>query len=333
MRDMTVTMAHGAGGKATGELIKNVFLKNLDNDILLKMEDSALVPGSDRIAVTTDSFVVDPIEYDGGDIGRLSVCGTVNDLLVSGAVPRYLTCGFIIEEGMETELLNRIVSSMADTAKEAGVKIVAGDTKVVEGNGGLIINTSGVGFVPEGRNVSSKNIRTGDRLIISGSLGQHHTAILKKRMNIENDIPSDNAPLVEMVNALFEGGINVHAMRDVTRGGLATVLSEMAEASGVRIEIDEDKIPEDPGVSDFCNLLGLDRLYMGNEGKIAVFVPEACCKEALEIIRKSRYGENAAVIGAVDKPSEDGSGVYMKTAIGGIRRLGALVGEGLPRIC
>ncbi len=333
MRKMTVTMAHGGGGKATGELINKVFIKNLGNDVLLKMEDSALVPGSDRIAVTTDSFVVDPIEYDGGDIGRLSVCGSVNDLLVSGAVPEYLTCGFIIEEGMEIEVLDRIVSSMADTAREAGVKIVAGDTKVIEGNGGLIINTSGVGFVPEGRDVSSKNIRAGDRLIISGSLGQHHTAILKKRMNIENDIPSDNAPLVEMVKALFESGINVHAMRDITRGGLATVLSEMAEASGVRIEIDEDKIPEDPGVSDFCRLLGLDRLYMGNEGKIAVFVPEDQCKEALEIIKKARYGESAAVIGRADKPSGDGSGVCMKTAIGGIRRLGALVGEGLPRIC
>ncbi len=327
-----ITQAHGGGGRATSELIQNIFFRYFENDTLLKAEDSAVVDGASRIALTTDSFVVDPIEYDGGNIGRLSVCGTVNDLLAAGAEPKYLTCGFILQEGLELKTLERVVSSMAETAAEAGVKIVAGDTKVTEGSGGLFINTSGVGYIPEGRSVSAHSIRKGDSIIISGCLGEHHAAILKNRMNIKNGIKSDNAPLVTMVQSLFEQGVEIHAMRDVTRGGLATVLSEMAASSGTGIEITEEKIPENKSVRDFCSLLGLETIYMGNEGKMVFFVPEHVSEKALCIIRNDTYGKNAAVIGTVTEAETEGY-VYMKTPAGGTRRLEALAGEGLPRIC
>ena len=229
---MKITMAHGSGGRETGKLIREIFEANFHNEVLDKMEDSAVVEGSGRLAMTTDSFVVDPLFFPGGDIGRLCVCGTVNDLLMSGAVPKYLTCGFIIEEGADGEALARIAASMAETAAEAGVLIVAGDTKVVEGKGGVFINTAGVGFLPEGVCVSASACREGDAVLVSGFLGEHHAAILSSRMGIENEIRSDCAPLGEMVSALQQAGVRVHAMRDVTRGGLATVLSEFARSSG-----------------------------------------------------------------------------------------------------
>ncbi len=329
---MIITQAHGGGGRVTSGLIEDIFFRCFDNDILRRAGDSAVVDGTPRIAVTTDSFVVDPIEYDGGDIGRLSVCGTVNDLLASGAQPRYLTCGFILQEGLEIKTLERIASSMADTAKEAGVSIVAGDTKVTEGRGGLFINTSGVGFVPEGRDISAENIKEGDTVILSGCLGEHHAAILKSRMNIKNNIISDNAPLVSMVEVLFENGIHVHAMRDVTRGGLATVLSEMAGTAKAGIVIYEDRLPENESVRGFCSLLGLETIYMGNEGKMIFFVSEDDTERALDLIRKDRYGKNAAVIGEVKDIGNRGN-VHMKTSTGGMRRLEAMTGEGLPRIC
>ncbi len=325
-------MAFGGGGKTTAGLINDIFFKHLGNDILCRAEDSAVVEGCSRIACTTDSFVVDPIEYDGGDIGRLSVCGTVNDLLCAGAEPKYLTCGFILHEGLELAALERVVSSMALTAKEAGVKIVAGDTKVTEGSGGLFINTSGVGFIPSGRDISAGNIKTGDSVIISGCLGEHHVAILKNRMNIKNDVKSDNAPLVDMVRSLFKNGVNIHAMRDITRGGLATVLAEMAASSGTRIELEEGRLPQNGSVRDFCSLLGLETIYMGNEGKMVFFVPPCDEDKALDIIRNDRYGKNAGVIGTVTCEDKEGS-VIMRTAMGGMRRLEAMMGEGLPRIC
>lgn len=329
---MIITQAHGGGGKATSELIRDIFFRYFDNEVLKKAEDSAVVGGSERIAVTTDSFVVDPIEYDGGDIGRLSVCGTVNDLLAAGAKPKYLTCGFILQEGLEIETLERIVSSMADTAKEAGVSIIAGDTKVTGGNGGLFINTSGIGYVPGGRDISAEKIRKGDLVILSGCLGEHHAAILKSRMNIKNRIISDNAPLVSMAETLFDNDIEIHAMRDVTRGGLATVLSEMSQPSKAKIEIFEDKLPENESVKGFCSLLGLETIYMGNEGKMVFFVPSADADRALELIRKDRYGKDAAIIGRVNETGDLGC-VLMKTSMGGTRRLEAMTGEGLPRIC
>lgn len=330
---MIITMAHGSGGAATSELIDEIFVKAFDNKVLTEMEDSAVVEGSGKIAMTTDSFVVTPIEFPGGDIGRLCVCGTVNDLLMRGATPKYLTCGFIIQEGADTQVLQKIVKSMADTAKEAGVNIVAGDTKVVEGNGQIVINTAGVGFVPEGINISAKNITAGDVIIVSGNLGDHHAAILGSRLAIDNKIESDNAPLGEMVKGLLEADIPVHTLRDVTRGGLATVLKELSESSRVRIELEEDALPVSNQVRDFCGLLGLDPLYMGNEGKMIAAVPAEYADKAVEIIRSSRYGEKATVIGQVLETENPKGELYLKTAIGGLRALDVLQGEGLPRIC
>ena len=330
---MIITMAHGSGGAATSELIDEIFVKAFDNKVLTEMEDSAVVEGSGRIAMTTDSFVVTPIEFPGGDIGRLCVCGTVNDLLMRGATPKYLTCGFIIQEGADTQVLQKIVKSMADTAKEAGVNIVAGDTKVVEGNGQIVINTAGVGFVPEGINISAKNITAGDVIIVSGNLGDHHAAIMGSRLAIDNKIESDNAPLGEMVKGLLEADIPVHTLRDVTRGGLATVLKELSESSRVRIELEEDALPVSNQVRDFCGLLGLDPLYMGNEGKMIAAVPAEYADKAVEIIRSSRYGEKATVIGQVLETENPKGELYLKTAIGGLRALDVLQGEGLPRIC
>lgn len=326
---MKITLAHGSGGQSTGELIESVFANAYANPVLNQMEDSAVVEGAGRIAITTDSFVVEPVFFKGGDIGRLSICGTVNDLLMRGAVPKYITCGFILEEGADTEDLARIARSMADTAAEAGVTIVAGDTKVIGGKGGIYINTSGIGFVPDGCDISSSKLKPGDAVILSGNLGDHHAAILSHRMGIENTIQSDNAPLNEMVMGLINSGIDVHAMRDVTRGGLGTVLNELADASGCMISIDEKLIPMDKQTAAFSKLLGLNPLHMGNEGKLVAVVPGSESKRALEIMRKSRYGENAAVIGYV----EDGNGVIMNTALGGRRTVNVLTGEGLPRIC
>jgi hydrogenase expression/formation protein HypE len=333
-RQKVITMVHGSGGQATENLIDEIFDKEFDNDTLHEMEDSAVVPGSGRIAITTDSFVVSPLEFRGGDIGRLCVCGTVNDLLMRGAIPKYLTCGFILEEGLRVETLQRVVHSMAETAKEAGIQIVAGDTKVVEGNGGLYINTSGVGFVPEGVNISAKKARAGDFIIVSGTMGDHHAAVLSERMSIDSNIESDNAPLGEMVNGLIKAGVNLHVLRDITRGGLGTVLKELAKASGKVFYIEESKVPVTPKVRDFCGLLGLDPIYMGNEGKMVAIVAPEDKEKALGIIRTSKYGEHASVIGCVAEPGEDEAGdLIMRTAIGGKRRMEALQGEGLPRIC
>ncbi|MBQ8287802.1 MAG: hydrogenase expression/formation protein HypE [Clostridia bacterium] len=327
---MKITLAEGAGGVSTARLISEVFAKHFQNPILAGMEDAALLPAEGgRIAFTTDSFVVTPLFFRGGDIGRLSVAGTVNDLLMRGATPRYLTAAFIIETGTDTETLDRIARSMAATAKEAGVIIVAGDTKVVEGNGQVFINTTGVGFVPDGLEISASRAKTGDIVLLSGTLGDHHAALLSARMGIENAIESDAAPLTAMMQALLSAGIHLHAMRDVTRGGLGTVLTELAEASEVRIELKEEALPLAPAVKSFSGLLGLPPLYMGNEGKLVALLPAEEGERALELVRSSPYGENAAIIGTVTT----GEGVILRTALGGIRRVGPLVGEGLPRIC
>ena len=328
---MKITMEHGSGGLATGQLIKEVFEDAFDNKVLSEMEDSAVVPGSSRIAVTTDSFVVTPLEYPGGDIGRLCICGTVNDLLMRGAVPKYITCGFILQEGADVDQLKRVVKSMADTAKEAGVTIVAGDTKGVEGEGGIMVNTAGVGFVAEGVDLSSSKCEQGDVVIASGTLGEHHATILSRRMEIENSIKSDNAPLVDIVSNLMNAGIEIHTMRDITRGGLATVLKELAEASEVEIDIEETSIPVDRQVKSFCGILGLDPLYMGNEGKLVCVVPANDAEKALALIKDSRYGENACIIGKVT--SGTAGKLILNTKIGGHRVLDVLQGEGLPRIC
>lgn len=340
---MKITMAHGSGGKTSAELMKEIFGKYFSNSILNKMEDAAVLEFNGRIAFSTDSFVVTPLVFKGGDIGKLAVCGTANDLLMMGAEPKYLTAGFILEEGLELSLLEQIVASMARTAAEAGIQIVAGDTKVVEGrdhmngqgsvsgNGsgsaGLYINTSGIGTIPAGRDISASNCGEGDVVILSGSLGDHHACILSARMGIENNITSDCSCLKAVVSSLLESDIRVRTMRDVTRGGLGTVLNEIADSSKCGIEIKERFLPVDPEVQGFCDILGLDPLYMGNEGKMIAVVDREDAKKALELM--TGYSKDAAIIAEVTP----GSGVVMKTRLGGSRVVDVLYGEGLPRIC
>ena len=336
---MKITMAHGSGGESTSQLIHEVFSKHFHNEILDKLEDSAVVEGSRKLAVTTDSFVVTPIIFPGGDIGRLSVCGTVNDLLMSGATPMYLTCGCILEEGLDMEILDKIIASMAETANEAGVKIITGDTKVIENKGGepgLIINTSGVGFIRENLQVPGPfNLRNDDKIIVSGNLGDHHAAILSTRMGIQTNVVSDAAPLKEMVIKLLDNNIQVHAMRDVTRGGLGTVLNEFCDSSKCTINLYEEKLPVQAAVKDFCGILGLDPMYMGNEGKMVLSVAAEDAEKALLLIRESKYGENAEIIGDVTQSEEtiNDHNVVLNTKIGGKRIIGLMYGEGLPRIC
>lgn len=326
---MKITMAHGSGGKSSAQLMSDIFGKHFKNDTLDRMEDAAVLEVNGRIACSTDSFVVTPLVFKGGDIGKLCVCGTVNDLMMMGAVPKYLTCGFIMEEGLDVELLDKIVESMAAQAKAAGVIIVAGDTKVVEGNGGIYINTTGIGEIPEGRDVSSSNCEAGDVILLSGTLGDHHACILSHRMEIENNISSDCAALGDIVESLFAAGINVKTMRDVTRGGLGTVLNEIADSSQCMITLEEDDIPVSDEVRGFADILGLDPLYMGNEGKMIAVVSGEDAERALSVMRSTEHGKNAAVIGAV----EAGSGTYIRTRLGATRRFDVLYGEGLPRIC
>jgi len=325
---MIIDMSYGSGGKQTGNLISEVFLKHFNNKTLNRLEDSAVINIKGKIAYTTDSFVVTPLFFKGGDIGKLAVCGTVNDLSMMGAVPRYLTAGFIIEEGAELETMEQIAASMALAAREAGVKIVAGDTKVVEGNGGIYINTSGIGEIRKG-GISISKCRPRDSIILSGNLGEHHAAILSSRMGIENQIASDCAPLHFMVKHLLDEKVQVHCMRDVTRGGLATVLNEAADQSFCKVEIWEETIPVSFQVKGFCDILGLDPLYMANEGKMIAVVPENQAQKALQAIQKSKYGKNARIIGTV----LEGRGVTMKTRLQGSRTIDVLYGESLPRIC
>ncbi|SEU12970.1 hydrogenase expression/formation protein HypE [Lacrimispora sphenoides] len=325
---MKIDMSYGSGGKQTGNLINEVFLKHFNNKTINKLEDAAVLNIKGKIAYTTDSFVVTPLFFKGGNIGKLAVCGTVNDLSMMGAVPRFLTAGFIIEEGAELETIEQIAASMALAAKEAGVRIVAGDTKVVEGNGGIYINTSGIGEIRKG-GISISNCKPKDAIILSGNLGEHHAAILSHRMGIENQIASDCAPLYSIVKNLLDENIQVHCMRDVTRGGLATVLNEAADQSSCKVEIWEEALPVSAQVRGFCDILGLDPLYMANEGKMIAVVPGSQVQKALQSVQKSKYGKNARIIGTV----LEGRGVTMKTRLQGSRTIDVLYGEGLPRIC
>lgn len=265
---MKITLKHGSGGEESGRLIKDIFASVFDDEILLKMEDSAVLPPlHGNPVLTSDSFVVEPLFFKGGDIGKLSVCGTVNDLSSMGARPLYLTASFILETGLDADILEKIVQSMKETAEEAGVRIVAGDTKVIEGKGGLYINTAGIGERPSSRDISCRNMKSGDALILTGTLGDHHAAVLTNRLGIESEIESDCAPLNHMVEELLEGNISVHTVRDITRGGLATVANELAVSSSVRIDLEEELIPVSDIVQGFTGILGLDPLTMGNEGK------------------------------------------------------------------
>jgi len=332
---MKITLSHGSGGTETNELINSVFINHFRNEYT-SMEDAAILPfGKEKLAFTTDSYVVEPLFFPGGDIGRLAVCGTVNDLLTTGGKPMYLSASFILEENLEIETLDLIAASMKAAAEEASVKIVTGDTKVIEGNGGVYINTAGIGTagsVSMGGSIGTIGdliAAPGDSILISGNMGDHHACIMSARMGIKNNIQSDAAPLTEMVENLLKSGIPVHGLRDITRGGLGTVLNEITSGLGIGADIHETALPVSKEVRGLCQILGLDPLYMGNEGKMLVIVPKEHETEARNIIRSSRYGENAAIIGSLS----EGKGVVLNTKIGGRRLLPALTGEGLPRIC
>jgi hydrogenase expression/formation protein HypE len=336
-----VTLAHGGGGKAMKDLIDDVFVSAFDNAALAPLEDQArfdlsdLVRYGDRLAFTTDSFVVHPLFFPGGDIGKLAVCGTVNDLAVGGARPLYLSCAAIVEEGVEVDLLRRIAASMAETATAAGVQIVTGDTKVVQRGAcdKVFLTTTGIGVIRAEISLGADRLRPSDIVLVNGVLGDHGAAILGARgdMALDSPIESDCAPLNGLIDALIAAAPGTRAIRDATRGGVATVLNEMAQASGVSIEIDERTTPLRPEVRGFCEILGLDPLYLANEGKIVAVVPQDEADSALAALRSHPFGSAAAAIGEV-RHGEPGR-VVMRTVFGGNRIVDMLVGDQLPRIC
>ena len=332
-----ILLAHGSGGKLSHDLIKKSFVSTLGNPILDKLDDSAVfeLGGNGRLAFTTDSYVVSPIFFPGGDIGKLAVCGTVNDLSMSGAIPLYLSLSFIIEEGLLITDLEKIVDSVHQATAEAGVKIVAGDTKVVDKGSAdkLFINTSGVGIVPPGVDISGANAKPGDKVIISGTLGDHGIAVLSQRegLKFHVPVPSDCSPLNRLVAEMLETSANLHCLRDPTRGGLATTLNEFAQQSQVGINIDEANIPVNRAVLSACELLGFDPLYVANEGKLAAVVAPADTNKVLAKMRQNQYGREASIIGEV--VNEHPGRVVMKTRLGASRIVDVLVGELLPRIC
>src|SRR6516164_7585266 len=337
----TVTLAHGGGGRAMKDLIDDVFVEAFDNAALAPLEDqarfdlAALSACGDRLAFTTDSFVVDPLVFPGGDIGKLAVCGTVNDLAVGGGMPLYLSCAVIIEEGVSIDLLRQIARSMARTARAAGVEIVTGDTKVVHKGAcdKLFITTTGVGVIREGVSLGAHLAQPGDVVLVNGLLGDHGAAILGARgdMALDTPITSDCAPLHDVVATLLAAAPATRFIRDPTRGGVATVLNEIAEASQVAIEIDETSTPIRDEVRGFCEILGLDPLYLANEGKIVAIVPPEQAEPALAALRAHPLGGAACIIGRVTL-AEPGR-VTMHTVFGGNRIVDMLVGEQLPRIC
>jgi hydrogenase expression/formation protein HypE len=328
-----ITLAHGSGGEAYRELVEEIFLPAFSNDFLAPLTDSAVCYAGERIAMTTDSYVIKPLFFPGGDIGRLCISGTVNDLAVSGARPKYISVGMIIEAGFKTAMLEKIVRSMADTAKEAGVSIVTGDTKVVEGGSadGIFINTAGVGVFSDDRPPLAQKIAIGDKIIISGFMASHGMAIMSARENMGFDPPilSDVAPVIKLADAVIENGCLVNAMRDPTRGGVASTLCEWV-ASETDIEIIDKALPIRPDVRAACELLGMDPMYIANEGIILLSVPGCYADAALRALHSSEAGRNAAIIGEV----KDGNGnVYAVTEYGTKRRIMKPRGEILPRIC
>ncbi len=338
MTDERVTLGHGGGGKAMRDLIDDVFVsvfKPAGMEDQARLTSDALAEPGARLAFTTDSFVVDPVEFSGGDIGTIAVCGTVNDLAVGGARPLWLAAAFIIEEGTEVALLRRIATSMQVAADAAGVAIVTGDTKVV-GKGmadKLFVTTSGVGVIPPGRHLAADRVRPGDVAIVNGVLGDHGAAILTARgdMALATDIPSDCRPLAALMEAVIEVAPGVRACRDATRGGLASALNEIAEAAAVGIEIEETALPLRTEVKGVCEILGLDPLYLANEGTLVLFVPNEEAEAALAAMRATEAGRDAVAIG---RATEAHPGmVVMKTVFGGGRIVDMLVGEQLPRIC
>jgi hydrogenase expression/formation protein HypE len=341
LKAKTITLAHGGGGKAMRDLIDDVFIAAFDNPAMGEMEDQArldvndLIAGGGQLAFTTDSFVVDPLVFPGGDIGKLAVWGTVNDLAVGGATPLWLSAAFIIEEGVEVEFLRTIAASMRAAADSAGVAIVTGDTKVVERGSAdkLFVTTAGIGVIPPGLDLSARHIRPGDRVLVNASLGEHGAAILAARGEIELEmaVTSDCRPLNGLIDLLLAAAPATRAMRDATRGGIAAVLNEMAVAAGVGVVLDESALPMRTDVGGFCEILGLDPLYLANEGVLVAFVPEEQADRAVDAMRGHHFGEAAAIIGLVTaaRPGV----VSMNTMFGGSRIVDMLIGEQLPRIC
>ncbi len=343
-----VLLGHGSGGKLTADLIQRVFLPELGNSILDALEDQAIVPfgaadvgaatnghPAPRLAFTTDSFVVRPLFFPGGDIGRLAVHGTVNDLAVGGAIPLFLSAAFILEEGLPMADLRRIVTSLAEACREADVQLVTGDTKVVDHGKGdqIFITTSGVGLVPAGRKLSIRKARPGDRVLVSGTIGDHGIAIMSLREGIEFEtvLQSDSAPLHDLTRVMLDACPEIRCMRDPTRGGVSSALNELAAASKVGVHIQERALPVRPEVSAACEMLGLDPLYVANEGKLIAVVPAEHAEHVLGVMRQHPLGRNAALIGEI-VPDHPGM-VIMRSLIGGDRVVTMLAGEQLPRIC
>ena len=342
----TVLMSHGSGGTMMKHLIDEIFYEEYGSELLLQGNDAAVMPlvGSQRdpgshIAFSTDTFVVTPHFFPGGDIGRLAVCGTVNDVATSGATVHYLSCGFVLEEGFPLDDLRRICQSIALAAREAGVQIVTGDTKVVDrGHGdGIYINTSGVGLISAGIQLGGAQCRPGDKILLSGTLGDHGIAIISTRegLSFSTTIESDAAPLNHLIAAVLEAAPQTRCFRDPTRGGLSSTLNELAMQSGTVMTINENAVPVNNQVNGACEMLGYDVFQVANEGKMVCVVAPEEADAALEAMRASKYGENAAVIGEVAAvlPADGGSKVYLRTSFGSRRILDMLVGEQLPRIC
>ncbi len=336
MKEDRILLSHGSGGKLSFNLIKKLFLSNFNNPYLKRLDDGAVlnIEGL-KLAYTTDSYTVDPLFFKGGNIGELAVYGTVNDLAMCGATPLYLSCSFIIEEGFSLNLLEKIVSSMRAASAIAKVDIVTGDTKVVNKGAAdkIFINTSGVGIVKEGVNISGSNAKVGDVVMINGPIGSHGIAVLSERegLKFETEIKSDTAPLSSLVADMLEVSKDIHVLRDPTRGGLSTSLNEIALSSKVDIEISEGDIPIQEEVRAACEILGYDPLYLANEGKLVAFIPSEIAPNMLKKMKKNKYGKESKIIGRVVKKSE--GKVYLNTTIGGKRIVDMLTGEQLPRIC
>ncbi len=338
MNDKNILLGHGSGGKLTRELIESLFVKYFNNEHLKQQGDSSILPASkELISFTTDSFVVDPIFFPGGNIGKLAVAGTVNDIAVSGAKPLWLSAGFIIEEGLPYSDLEKVVKSMAEESVKAGVKIVTGDTKVVDKGkcDKLFINTSGIGTLPhERKDISSgKNIEPGDKIIINGTIGDHGMTIMSKRkdLNISTEISSDCASLNHMIDKVFEVCDNIKFMRDATRGGISTVLSEIVSGKNYGIDIYEENVPVNESVRGICEMLGFDPFYVANEGKVLIVAPPQDADAIVTALKTTEQGKDAAIIGDITT-LHPGKG-WITTTIGGRRVIDMLAGEQLPRIC
>ena len=339
--DKTVLLGHGSGGTMMKRIIDEVFYEAYGSEELLRGDDAAVLPSpapGERLAFSTDSFVVTPQFFPGGDIGRLAVCGTVNDVATSGAVPRYLSCGFVLEEGFAIDDLRRICASMAECAREAGVVLVTGDTKVVNrGHGdGVYINTSGIGTLAPGVDLGGAQCRPGDKVLLSGTLGDHGITIMSCResLSFSTDLRSDAAPLNHLIAGVLAAAPGVRCFRDPTRGGLASTLNEFAAQAQVDITIDEAAVPVKPAVLGACEMLGYDVMQVANEGKMVCVVPADQADAALAAMKADRYGADAAIIGEVSAAQpERGPKVFLRTAFGSTRILDMLVGEQLPRIC